>query len=59
MNKVKDLCPQCLGSKEVVSRRKGKFNARKCTYCELDDNGEPTGLITVIEDEDEGDYINI
>lgn len=47
----KEICPQCLGSKEIVKKKKGKFNAQACTYCELDKNGIPTGFIPSSDEE--------
>ncbi len=56
MNKNKELCPKCFGSKEVISQKKGYFKSSECKYCEVDADGKPTGLVPLEEDIDEPLY---
>jgi NMD protein affecting ribosome stability and mRNA decay len=53
MDKIKELCPKCLGSTEVISRKNSRLKVSECTYCELDANGKPTGLVDLQEEEDD------
>ena len=48
------ICPKCLGSKEAIRRvNNGVFISKPCNYCELDNEGKPSGIIHEPNNEEE------